>query len=419
MKRVAPALLLAAAAALLVFGLWHLFRLRFESGDVYPPYSSLRTDPLGTMAFYESLEALPGISTERDFQNVNRLPAGKGAAYLHLAARSQDWRWLPEELFAEIERFVRGGGRLAITFHPEATRPAAFTGAVGPLAPSPKKGTQAGPPQRPDEPPEGQISLRRRWGVALTHVPLKPGETDVYQPVDVEKVADLPLPETLAWHSAIVLTNVDPAWQTIYARGSNAVVVERTLGAGSIAIATDSYFLSNEALRKEPQAELLAWLVSPATRIVFDEAHFGIVESTGMAGLVRKYRLHWFALSLLALAALFVWKNSTGLLPPLPPETPPGFVPGREAAAGFINLLRRNVAPRDLIRMCFAEWTSSLMQGHPHLIARVDRAQTLVEAEAARPVRQQNPVRAYREIAEALNQPAPSLAAAESASPQP
>ena len=34
--------------------------LRFESGDVYPVYSSLRSDPLGTRAFYDSLEDLEG-----------------------------------------------------------------------------------------------------------------------------------------------------------------------------------------------------------------------------------------------------------------------------------------------------------------------------------------------------------------------
>ena len=40
----------------------HLFQLRFEQGDIYPAYSSLRADPLGTKVFYESLETLPGLS---------------------------------------------------------------------------------------------------------------------------------------------------------------------------------------------------------------------------------------------------------------------------------------------------------------------------------------------------------------------
>ncbi len=40
---------------LFVTGLIQLILLRFESGDVYPPYSSLRADPLGCKALYESL----------------------------------------------------------------------------------------------------------------------------------------------------------------------------------------------------------------------------------------------------------------------------------------------------------------------------------------------------------------------------
>ena len=35
------------------YGLLHLFALRFAQGDVYPPYSSLRSDPLGKKALYE------------------------------------------------------------------------------------------------------------------------------------------------------------------------------------------------------------------------------------------------------------------------------------------------------------------------------------------------------------------------------
>ena len=63
-----------------------LFRLRFEAGDVYPAYSSLRTDPLGTMAFYESLQRIAGFSVRRDYSRANRLPEVRDTCYLHLAA---------------------------------------------------------------------------------------------------------------------------------------------------------------------------------------------------------------------------------------------------------------------------------------------------------------------------------------------
>ena len=131
--------MLVLAAAAFAVGLWHLFRLRFEAGDVYPPYSSLRADPVGSMAFYESLARLPGVTVSRDFSEGNRLPQPVGTTYLHLAARSYDWEQLPEALFREIEAFVLRGGRLVVAFHPEAVVPAGFLSPEGlPNLPPPR-----------------------------------------------------------------------------------------------------------------------------------------------------------------------------------------------------------------------------------------------------------------------------------------
>ena len=85
-------------------------------------------------------------------------------------------------------------------------------------------------------------------------------------------------------------------------------------------MATDSYFVSNEAMAKDRHADLLAWLIGPDKNVVFDEAHFGIVETSGVAVLMRKYRLHGLAAGLMLLAGLFIWKNSTSLVPPLTDE---------------------------------------------------------------------------------------------------
>ena len=121
MKRASPFLLVLCAAGFLA-GLFQLFKLRFEVGDVYPAYSSLRSDPLGTMAFCESLEKMSGLSVRRDFSAGNRLPEGKGFTYLQLAATTSDWKWMPEDFFKEIQAFLAGGGRLAVTFFPATAK---------------------------------------------------------------------------------------------------------------------------------------------------------------------------------------------------------------------------------------------------------------------------------------------------------
>ena len=100
-------LLLALCVAILGAGLLILFKARFDRGDVYPPYSSLRTDPLGTMALFESLNRLQNVRATRDFVAANRLPEGKATTYLHAAASISQWQRLPDEAEREIERFHR------------------------------------------------------------------------------------------------------------------------------------------------------------------------------------------------------------------------------------------------------------------------------------------------------------------------
>ena len=184
--------------------------------------------------------------------------------------------------------------------------------------------------------------------------------SDVYEPARALNKTDLPLPQTLDWHSGVVFTNLDKAWRVIYARGSNAVIIERKFGRGSVVMATDSYFVSNEAMAKDRHADLLAWLIGANRNVVFDEAHLGIVETSGVAMLMRKYRLHGLAAGLILLAGLFIWKNSTSLVPPHTDGQRENLIIGKDAASGFVNLLRRSIAPRDLLATCFAEWKKSV-----------------------------------------------------------
>ncbi len=398
MKKHLPIILIFAGAGAFVFGIVQLFKLRFEVGDVYPAYSSLRSDPLGAMAFYESLEKLPGISVRRDHSSANKLPEGKEATYLHLATRTLEWESLPEEVWEEVDAFLLKGGRLAVTFYPETSRPfrpfASRTATGNP--PTRKKGrnNKAGE----DDGPFALETLKERWGVEFGYQKLDVGDKDSYEPAEVENRSGQPLPEFLAWHSATIFTNLNNSWRTVYARGTNPVVIERRFGKGSVVMATDSYFLSNEAMLKDRHADFLAWFVGPSRHVIFDEAHHGIMDTSGVATLIRNYRLHGLAAGLLVLAALFIWKNSLSLLPPHADEKSGGYVAGKDAAAGFVNLLRRNIPARDVLSVCFAEWTKSLYQGRYYTIWAVSEAQAVMEAELKLPPRERDPMKAYQKI---------------------
>src|SRR5262245_20527980 len=189
-----PILLLGFGLAAFALGIVHLFKLRFESGDVYPAYSSLRTDPLGTRAFFESLGLTPGVSARRDLSTANRLPDGKGTTYLHLAGRVTDWDELPESLFKEIDAFLARGGRLVIAFLPETRDPS--RNILSEIKQAETKNERRAKPDKkqrqPKDETEGYLrmaSVKRRWGIEFAFVDLPQGEQGVYESVPVRRSA--------------------------------------------------------------------------------------------------------------------------------------------------------------------------------------------------------------------------------------
>jgi hypothetical protein len=174
------------------------------------------------------------------------------------------------------------------------------------------------------------------------------------------------------------------------------VVIERAYGKGTIVLASDSWFISNEALVKERTASLLAWLVGTNSSVIFDETHFGIRESPGVAALGRKYRLQGLFAGLLVLAALFIWKNATSLVPPGEgrPERSEAARAGRDSLAGLAGLLRRTIPPDGILAACVAEWkkASRNSAGDAVLVA------SIAAGETKRPKRGRDPVGAYRQI---------------------
>src|SRR5437867_7642931 len=101
MKKSGAILMLVLAAAF-VYGLTQLFKLRFEAGDIYPAYSSLRTDPLGAKALYDSFDRL--FHTERNFRPMPKLESGRDTAFFVLAIEPKQLRVPPVEL-QDIERY--------------------------------------------------------------------------------------------------------------------------------------------------------------------------------------------------------------------------------------------------------------------------------------------------------------------------
>ena len=167
------------------------------------------------------------------------------------------------------------------------------------------------------------------------------------------------------------------------------------MGEGSIILAADSFFLSNEALRDERHAGFLARVFAGPRNVVFDEEHHGIAEAPGIATLARKYRLHGVVAALALLAALFVWKNTARFIPAYD-ETrgDDEIIAGKESGEGFVNLLQRSIPPAEIVAVCVEEWRKSSAH-QPRERARLGEALQQQPSKTT-------PVAAYRTLAQAL-----------------
>jgi hypothetical protein len=406
------AALLALCLAGFALGVIRLFQMRFDAGDIYPPYSSLRADPLGVKAFYESLQNLPGLSVRRFFQRNAKLQGGPQRVLFLLGTTRSDLDLLPLEDDKTLTAFLFSGGRIVISLLPAASQTQddgpLFTNSAPPAAP-PRPPAKRQPPARDntnsDPSLPALVSLLAKTGLGLKYDNLSLDEDGLSRSELAEAVhAPAGLPPLLSWHSGAYFDITDTNWQTLYQRKRHPVIIERAFGAGSLVLSTDSYFLSNEALRRERHAELLAWLVGGHRDIIFDETHLGVEERPGVAALLRQYRLQGVLLALALLAALFIWKNSLPLVPPPPDEPEEGggvLVQGREASAGFASLLRRGLSPADILFTCFAEWKSACAR-QPRAAARLPAIEKIIEEEKARPPASRRPVEAWQAIRQIL-----------------
>jgi hypothetical protein len=202
----------------------------------------------------------------------------------------------------------------------------------------------------------------------------------------------------ISWHSALHFKDLSPEWTPLYTSDGQPVVIERAFGTGSIVLAADSFFLSNEALREERHPQLLGRIFRGPATVIFDEEHLGVSEQPGIATLARKYRLHGAVAVLALVAALFVWKSVAPFIPPRAESDTPDVIAGKETSAGFVSLLRRAIPPGEVLGACVEEWRKTARPTGRER-AQFDEAWA---AEEARPPKRRDPPGAYRALCAAL-----------------
>ncbi|RPI76255.1 MAG: DUF4350 domain-containing protein [Desulfobacteraceae bacterium] len=391
-----------------LYGLSRLFGFAFESGELYPPYSTLRTDPLGSKAFYESLNRIQSLEVFRNYASFSKLPEGQNTALVFLGLAHDDLENWPKSLVKSLDRFIQEGGRLVLAFAPQQG-----------FSPDPdedseeEKKTQAKEEQEKKSWKEDgkkecsdedcvTISLADHWGLEVQFAEeSKPGEE-----VQALRSNKSQLPSRISWHTVLFFDKIDKPWKVIYTARNKPVIIEKAYGRGSIMIAADSYLFSNEALRKERSPELLLWFMGPRSKLIFDETHFGIAKSEGVATLVRRFRMQWFIVGFLFMAGLFIWKQMTPLVPPQSRTTHPEFAniaQGRDYTSGLIGLLKSHIPVQTVLYACFQEWAKSRESQQKAGQEKIAEIETLIRSQAIKS-KDIDPIRGYQAIHKILSQ---------------
>ena len=416
------------------YGLLRLFLLRFESGDVYSPYSSLRSDPLGTLALHESLMHLSGSPVSRNYRPLSQLQFDEHSALLYLGAQVFYSKAVSQDFAEAVDRLTEKGGRMLVAFLPVSKAHGACvpcgdgkdnqnqkkdksdkkqdsapdqTEASEPAA---DEETKKRPELREKPPPKPEIaspffktvSLEERWGLSFGYDNAQEEPRLAVVNADLDSKA---LPDSISWHSILHFSKLQDPWKILYRQNGHPVIVERPYKHGTILLCADSYLFSNEALWSERHPALLARLIGPNSHIIFDEAHLGVYEIPGIAGLIRNFGFHWFFLVIILLFILFVWKNAAHFVPPtntIFQDPDGGNNSGRDYAQGLISLLRRNISVKSVLRVSLEEWKKSFGTQPP--FSTPEKKATINRMEDTVLKNQSDPVMGYNAIRKILSE---------------
>ena len=332
-------LLLVLAAA----SLYQLFALRFEAGDIFPAGSSLRSDPQGSMALYQALERTGRVKLQRNYRSLAHQKV-TASTILLLGNSHHELVTADKKEIAELDQLVAAGNRVVVAFNPVTTAPESAA-AAKPVDPKTPKVAKA-----PDT----------AWRVSTGYLPVAEGAPDKELVKATLLEPGLALPAEIRLLSRLTLQPPPTGWRTVYAVDGKAVLLERSVGSGSLVLVSDSSLFSNEALKMDRQAALLVWLMGEKTRIVFDEYHLGVSEQGGIMALARRFGLLPLIGAMLLLAGLYIWQQSIPLISAAGPGSNDQAVGvTHDSFSGLVNLLQRNIPANQLLKVCCQEWQKS------------------------------------------------------------
>ncbi|MEM7602835.1 MAG: DUF4350 domain-containing protein [Verrucomicrobiota bacterium] len=408
---------------MLIVGSIEVIEKRIAEGGIYPHYASYRSDPLGVSALYESLSGIPGLRVERNITHLNSITTLDGDSALLLLGLPReslnDLRATPD---SPVIQAVKEGARLVVTVNPglvpEKYQPSRtedeedwFERRRKLREERIRSENDGVVEEENDEEAEERLEvamdkalgerLTRKLGFELESLEEFERPEGGWELKSSKRSPVAALPN---WYSQFRFANQSKGWKVIARSEKKPAVIEKRYGKGTIVLASDSFFVSNEALHLEPVPEFLSWMVGGKSKIIFDETIHGSKETGGAMKLMRRYRIHGVFFGLFVFLGLWAWRTSSPLAPGDDDLDrglvgPGGTVAGESMNLGLTRMLRTSIGADQLLKQCVAVWRESKKRALS-TEATKEVEQLLSDFEGNRKSR--DAVFVYRRIAECL-----------------
>ena len=405
MRSVFTTIALVCTAVIFAASLVWILCLRFEYGDIYPRYCSLRSDPYGTKGFYDGLKRIEGIQVRRNYLPLDYVKELDNTTLVLLGTPifSVHSKVLPagQSLINQIAQ----GARLVISFcsYDNKHKLSSVSGshsAQDPNKITDKKQKKDCPRCRPLHADDGiYLLLSDVFGFDLCNL----GKVDSQgYTAKRQEYASAELALVLKWHGKYGFDLSDPDWHILYSCNQKPVLAERHYKRGTVVLMADTYLLSNEAMVRDRQSSLLCWLIGSCDQVVFDETHLGVSEKPGIVTLARKYRLHGVAAGLIFMLVIFIWSKSAGMfLRKSDAVQQDDIVHGKDMQAGLLSLLQRHIKSGDLLNICYDQWCKAVLRT-PHIRRlyqkQTDQVHDIIKSAGTHTLKQEDIVRIYNQI---------------------
>jgi len=302
---------------------------RLEKGDVYPRYSSLRHDPMGTSILFDSLRRMGctvEILTEDEFPKVME------PQNTILFILSPAFDLFSDKEVDRIVGFILSGGRVLMTADDDNGLMDFFHSGIDiPIRDNKEE-------EKEEEKGEGEggngKKPRIREAIQGTGFDFSPDSIQIFG----EKFL------ITRWPRAVTVLS-----------SKHDVMLLLSHGKGDIIISSDSYLVSNEYLTQKPPAAFLSWVMGRRTHVLVDEYRHGVSTNKGVSFLLRKYHLYWFFAYLALIFFLSLWHLLPHFQKPLPREsTPDNWV--YSSLDGYTQLLTKTIPRKSLLDIAMDQW---------------------------------------------------------------